>query len=71
VEGGLELTFDEVEVVVPGLGKTSSSDTSLGLAGGGGIDFILAPNVKLGVNGRLHLIDDDFLTLGITLGLLF
>ena len=71
VEGGLELTFDEVEVVVPGFGKQSASETSLGLAGGGGIDFILAPNLKLGVNGRLHIIDDDFLTLGVTLGLMF
>jgi hypothetical protein len=71
VEGGLELTFDEVEVVVPGLGKHSASETSLGLAGGGGIDFILASNLKLGVNGRLHLIDDDFLTLGVTLGMMF
>ena len=71
VEGGLELSFDEVEVVVPGLGKSSASDTSLGLAGGGGVDFLLAPNLKLGVNGRLHLIDDDFLTIGVTLGFMF
>ena len=71
LEGGLELTFNDVDVFVPGIGKRSSSETNLGLAGGGGIDFILAPNLKLGVNGRLHLVDDDILTLGLTLGMMF
>lgn len=71
VEGGLELTFDKAEVAMPFVGKASASDTSLGFAGGGGVDFILAPNVKLGVNGRLHLVSDSFLTIGATIGLMF
>lgn len=71
VEGGLELTYDDYEVGMPGFGTVSTSGFSLGLAGGGGIDFILAPNMKLGVNGRLHLVSDSFLSLGVTLGFLF
>ncbi len=71
LEGGFELSFDHSEVFVPGLGKASRSDTSLGLAGGGGIDFPLSPKVKLGVNARLHLIDDSFMTVGMTLGMMF
>jgi opacity protein-like surface antigen len=71
VEGGLELAYGEAEVAVPGFGKSSTTEINLGLAGGGGVDFTLAKNVKLGVNGRLHLINDSFLTLGVTLGVAF
>jgi opacity protein-like surface antigen len=71
VEGGLELGYGTSEVVVPGFGKSSSTQIDLGLAGGGGVDFTLAKNVKLGVNARLHLISDSFLTLGVTLGVAF
>ncbi len=71
VEGGLELTYDDVGVYAPGLGSTSTTGLSLGLAGGGGIDFALAPNLKLGINGRLHMISDSFMTIGVTLGLMF
>lgn len=71
VEGGLELGYGQAEVAVPGLGRHSSTNVDLGLAGGGGVDFTLAKNVKLGVSGRLHLISDDFLTLAVTLGVAF
>jgi len=71
VEGGLEFGYGKVEVALPGFGKHSSTEMDLGLAGGGGIDFALAKNLKLGVNGRLHLISDSFLTLGVTLGVAF
>lgn len=71
VEGGLELTYDDIGVYTAGFGASSSTGFSLGLAGGGGVDFKLAPNVKLGVNGRLHLISDSFMTVGVTLGFLF
>ncbi len=71
VEGGLELGYGRSEVAVPGLGKASATDINLGLAGGGGVDFALARNVKLGVSGRLHLISDSFLTLAVTLGVAF
>lgn len=71
VEGGLELGYGKAEAAVPGLGKASATEIDLGLAGGGGIDFALAKNVKLGVNGRLHLISDSFLTLAVTLGVAF
>lgn len=71
VEGGLEFTYDEVGVYLPGFGSTSTTGMSLGIAGGGGIDFALAKNLKLGVNGRLHVISDSFMTIGATLGLMF
>lgn len=71
VEGGLELGYGEAEVAVPGFGKSSATEINLGLAGGGGIDIALAKNVKLGVNARLHLITDSFLSLGVTLGAAF
>ena len=71
LEGGLELGYGKAEVAAPFFGKQSSTEIDLGLAGGGGIDFALAKNVKLGVNGRLHLISDSFLTLGVTLGVAF
>lgn len=71
VEGGLELSYDDVGTYVPGFGSSSATDISLGLAGGGGVDFLLAPNLKLGVNGRLHIISDSFLTLGVTFGVMF
>jgi len=71
VEGGLELSYDDVGTYAPGFGSSSATDINLGIAGGGGVDFLLAPNVKLGVNGRLHIISDSFLTLGVTLGFAF
>lgn len=71
LEGGLELGYGRAEVAVPGLGKASATEIDLGLAGGGGVDFALAKNVKLGVSGRLHLISDSFLTLAVTLGVAF
>jgi len=71
LEGGLELSYGEAQVVVPGFGKSGTTEFALGLAGGGGVDFTLAKNVKLGVSGRLHLITDSFLTLAVTLGVAF
>jgi len=71
LEGGLELGYGRAEVAVPGFGKHSDTNIDLGLAGGGGVDFTLAKNVKLGVSGRLHLISDSFLTLAVTLGVAF
>src|SRR5512143_12791 len=38
---GLELSFDKVEVFVPGLGRFSETDTNLGLVPGVGIIFPL------------------------------
>lgn len=71
VEGGLELGYGRAEVAVPFFGRRSSTEIDLGLAGGGGVDFALSKNVKLGVSGRLHLISDSFLTLAVTLGAAF
>jgi opacity protein-like surface antigen len=48
-EGGLELGYGRAEVYMPGFGTSSETDINLGLAGGVGIDFELAKNVKLGV----------------------
>ena len=71
LEGGLELAYDDMEVTVPIIGKASSIWTSLGFAGGGGVDFTLARNLILGVNGRVHLVSDPIYTFGVTLGLVF
>lgn len=70
-EGGLELGYGRSEVYMPGFGTSSASDINIGLAGGAGIDFELAKNVKLGVGARLHLISDSFLTLAATFGVAF
>jgi len=71
LEGGLELGYGEAEVVVPGIGRSGSTEIDLGLAGGGGVDFFLTKNIKLGINARLHLISDSFLAIGFTLGTIF
>jgi opacity protein-like surface antigen len=70
-EGGLELGYGQAEVYMPGFGTSSTTDINLGLAGGGGVDFALGKNMKLGVSARLHLISDSFLTLAATFGVVF
>ncbi len=70
LEGGLELSFDEVEVGTP-FGKVSDSELHLGLAGGGGIEIPLTDRLKFSVSGRLHVITDDFLSVAATIGASF
>lgn len=71
VEGGLELTYDTVDVALPPFNRTSRSELNLGLAGGGGVEFALADRLKFGVSGRVHIISDSFLSLGVSLGYAF
>ncbi len=65
---GLELSFDKVEVFVPGLGRFSESDTNLGLAPGVGIIFPVSNQLYLGGNLSWHIISDNYFTLGVTVG---
>lgn len=72
VEGGLELSFDEAEAWIPGLGiKVSANDTNIGLAAGGGVEIAVSDRAKFGIGARLHLITDDFLSLAFTFGVGF
>jgi opacity protein-like surface antigen len=72
VEGGLELSFDNVETALPfGIGKVSSSDINLGVTPGVGIEFPLQNNLVLGANARYHLITDSYMTLAVSLGYRF
>lgn len=65
---GLELSFDRREQFVPGLGRASDSDVNLGLTPGVGIIFPVSSQVYLGANLNWHLIEDDYFTLGVTVG---
>lgn len=70
LEGGLELSYDDAEMA-GFFGTASATEISLGLAGGAGLEIPLSGDLVLGVNGRLHLITDSFLTLGASLGVKF
>jgi opacity protein-like surface antigen len=70
LEAGLELSYDRAEVATF-FGEASATEIALGVAGGAGLEFSLSDNLVLGVNGRLHLITDSFLTLGASLGVKF
>jgi len=61
VEGGLEISFDSVEVAVPGF-RSSESDVHLGLVPGAGIEVKINPNLGIMAGFRWHLITDDYLT---------
>ena len=70
LEGGLELSYDDVETASP-VGTVIVTDIRLGLAGGAGLEIPLADDLVLGFNGRLRIIADSFLTLGVSLGVKF
>ena len=62
-KGGLEMSFDKVEMTVsPGF-KASESDIRLGLVGGVGIDIAITPQLSFVTDVRLHLITDSYITL--------
>jgi outer membrane autotransporter protein len=62
-QGGLEMSFDKVEVAVfPGFTE-SESDVRLGLVGGAGIDVAITPQLSFVTDVRLHLITDSYITL--------
>jgi opacity protein-like surface antigen len=65
VQGGLELSFDKVEVgnfFFPGE-KTSESDVRLGITPGAGIDLAIAPQLSIVADLRWHIITDSYFTL--------
>ncbi len=68
---GLELSFDRVEVYVPGVGKHSDSDVNLGLTPGVGLIVPLSSQFYLGANLNWHIIEDDYFTLGVGAGINF
>lgn len=67
IQGGLELSFDTVEVAVPvpfrGTVKESANETRIGLVPGAGIEYKLSPTIGLVADARLHIITDSYLTL--------
>jgi hypothetical protein len=67
LEGGLEMSYDDV-ATANAAGTEIVTDITLGLSGGAGLEIPLADDLVLGLNGRLHLITDSFLTLGVSLG---
>lgn len=65
---GLEISFDKVDVFIPGLGSGSESDTHLGITPGVGVLFPISNQFYIGGNLNWHIIDHDYFTLGVTVG---
>jgi len=61
----LEISFDEVEVVLPFFGKQSADEVNAGVVIGGGVDFALTNEFSVGANLKGHLISDGYVTLGL------
>jgi len=66
---GLEISFDKVEAFHPVFGRLSESDTNLGITPGVGILFPISNQIYLGGNLSWHIIEDNYFTLGVTVGL--
>lgn len=67
-EAGLEVSFDEVEVVNALGQKVSEDDTNGGVSIGGGIRYNFTDKVFAGISGRHHIITDDYTTLDFLIG---
>ncbi len=65
---GLELSFDKVEAFNPVFGKTSESDTNLGVTPSVGILFPVSNQFYLGGNLAWHIVEDNYFTIGVTVG---
>jgi hypothetical protein len=63
VQAGLELSYDKAEAAVPIFGKTSSTETNLGIVPGAGIDVKINKNLSFVADLRAHIIDDSYLTI--------
>lgn len=65
-QGLIELSFDEVEVVVPAplgrYGTASESDINFGLVPGFGIELPINQNLGFVADARWHLITDNYFT---------
>ncbi len=66
---GLELSFDRAEAFHPVFGKVSESDTNIGITPGVGILIPISNQFYVGGNVSWHIIEDNYFTLGVTLGL--
>ncbi len=64
---GLEVSFDRQDIRVPG-GKSTDTDTNLGVTPGVGILFPVSNQLYVGGNLSWHIIDHDYFTLGVTVG---
>jgi len=68
-QGGLEMSFDKVEMAIPSFFpgfpafKTSESSINLGLVGGVGVDVAISPQLSFVADARLHVITDYYFTL--------
>lgn len=62
VQGGLELSYDKVEVATPFFGKASATETRIGLVPGAGIEYKLSPTLGFVADARWHIITDSYLT---------
>jgi opacity protein-like surface antigen len=64
VQGGLELSFDKIDVgtFIPGF-KLTSSETNLGATAGAGLDVPITSQLSFVADVRLHLISNDYVTL--------
>lgn len=76
VEGGLEISFDKVEVPFYNpffglFGKVEDDETNLGITPGIGIEVPIQDNLYFGSNLRFHFISDSYASLGVTLGYRF
>ncbi len=66
---GLEISFDRVEHFNPVFGRISESDTNVGITPGVGVLFPISNQLYVGGNLNWHIIEDNYFTLGVTLGI--
>ena len=62
VEGGLEISLDEAEAVVPPATSVSASETNIGIASGVGIMYPFSEKLSGGLDLRGHFISDNYFT---------
>ncbi|GBD98180.1 hypothetical protein BMS3Abin07_00188 [bacterium BMS3Abin07] len=71
-EGGLEMSFDNVEdvVCISGAGciKNNDSDINPGIGAGGGIQYSFSDRIYGGIHLRYHVISDSYFTTGLYVG---
>ncbi len=65
---GLELSFDKVEMETPFFGKVSDDETNLGITPGIGVIVPVSNQFYIGGNASWHIIDSDYFTIGVTVG---
>lgn len=61
-QGGVELSFDELEAGTPFGTRTTESDVHLGIVPGAGLDVNISKNLSFVTDIRAHIITDSYLT---------